>query len=106
MSDVITLTEGQQSAYEAFVKFITQPSEGVFVIEGFSGTGKSTLIETVMDNLDNVLKTAKLMVPKTYIHRDVVLTATTNQPQTSFHVSPVKKLKPSNQCCSYGYTRI
>ena len=84
MSDVITLTEGQQSAYEAFVKFITQPSEGVFVIEGFSGTGKSTLIETVMDNLDNVLKTAKLLVPKTYIHRDVVLTATTNQAADQF----------------------
>jgi len=84
MSDVITLTEGQQSAYVAFVKFISQPSEGVFVIEGFSGTGKSTLIETVMDKLDGVLKTAELLLQSKFVKRDVVLTATTNQAADQF----------------------
>ena len=31
---IMTLTEGHQTAYEAFVKFIVHPSEGAFVIEG------------------------------------------------------------------------
>jgi Ni2+-binding GTPase involved in maturation of urease and hydrogenase len=56
----ITLTEGQQTAYEAFVKFITHPSEGVFVIEGYSGAGKTILVETIMQRLSDVLKTTAI----------------------------------------------
>jgi Ni2+-binding GTPase involved in maturation of urease and hydrogenase len=54
------LTEGQQTAYEAFVKFIAHPSEGAFVIEGYSGTGKTILVETIMQRLSDVLKTTAI----------------------------------------------
>lgn len=81
---VITLTEGQQTAYEAFSHFITDPKPGVFVLRGYAGTGKSTLVETLLDRLPALLKTLKLIHQDDYVHRDVVLTATTNQAADTF----------------------
>jgi hypothetical protein len=74
----LTLTQGQQAAYEAFSRFIMDPTEQVFVIEGFSGTGKSTLVKTLIEQLPNIMKAVRLIHPS-MVEREVHLTATTNK---------------------------
>lgn len=74
----ITLTDGQQAAYEQFSAFIMDPTAPVMVIEGFSGTGKSTLVKTLIERLPAIMKTARLIHPS-MAHREVHLTATTNK---------------------------
>ena len=60
----ITLTPDQQNALEQFTRFLTDPSEQVFVLEGYSGTGKTTLVKTLLDRLPNLMKTARLINEK------------------------------------------
>ena len=52
----ITLTAGQQNAYEHFASFVTDPTQKVLVIEGFSGTGKSTLVKTLIERLPGLIE--------------------------------------------------
>lgn len=54
------------------------PHQFVFVLSGYSGTGKSTLVHYLIEHLPQIQKTARLINPE---HRDwdVQLTATTNQ---------------------------
>lgn len=79
----ITLTEDQDNALSAFVNFLSSPVEQVFVLEGYSGTGKSTLIKTLMDRLHGYLKTIKLLNPAMPDYT-VQLTATTNKAAETF----------------------
>lgn len=79
----ITLTDGQQTAYEKFAKFILDPYDDVFVLGGYSGTGKSTLTKTLLERLPSIFKTAKLIDPK-YQDWEIQLTATTNQAADNF----------------------
>lgn len=79
----ITLTTGQQNALDAFLKFLTDPTETVFVLSGYSGTGKSTLVKTLLDRLPKLMKTAKLVNPQQKEY-EVVLTATTNKAVENF----------------------
>lgn len=74
----ITLTADQQAALDAFCRFLTDPSEPVFVLCGYSGTGKSTLVRTLLDQLPGYMKTAKLINPS-FTELEVELTATTNK---------------------------
>jgi hypothetical protein len=79
----ITLTHDQQNALEKFTQFLTDPSEQVFVLEGYSGTGKTTLVKTLLDQLPSLMKTAKLINPQVRRY-DVELTATTNKAAENF----------------------
>jgi hypothetical protein len=79
----ITLNEEQSAAEDAFVQFLADPDEQVFVIEGYSGTGKSTLIDTLMKRLDGYIKKVEETCPNHIIH-DVALTATTNKAAENF----------------------
>lgn len=79
----ITLTPDQQNALEKFTQFLADSSEQVFVLEGYSGTGKTTLVKTLLDKLPNLLKTVRLINPKVR-HYDVELTATTNKAAENF----------------------
>ena len=74
----IVLTQDQNTAFNKFVTFLMDPVETVFVLEGYSGTGKSTLVKTLLDKLPGLMKTAKLINPK-YPDYEVELTATTNK---------------------------
>ena len=74
----IVLTQDQNTAFNKFVTFLMDPVETVFVLEGYSGTGKSTLVKTLLDKLPGLMKTAKLINPK-YPDYKVELTATTNK---------------------------
>lgn len=79
----ITLTDGQQNALNAFTHFLTDPVETVFVLSGYSGTGKSTLVKTLLDQLPKFMKTAKLINPSQKDYT-VELTATTNKAAENF----------------------
>ena len=79
----ITLTKDQQSALDAFNMFLADPIETVFVLSGYSGTGKTTLIKTLLDQLPNYMKTAKLINPDVKRY-NIELTATTNKAAESF----------------------
>lgn len=77
------LTAGQEAARKAFVGFLMDPTEQVFVLSGYSGTGKTTLVETLLSELDGIIQACKL------IHLDlasyqVQLTATTNKAAENF----------------------
>ena len=72
------LTKDQQAAYEAFVGFLMDPAESVFVLAGYAGTGKSTLVNRLLTDLPATLQTAKLLTNDD-VDWTVALTATTNK---------------------------
>lgn len=78
-----TLTHDQQNAMDALLNFILDPIETVFVLKGYSGTGKSTLIKHLLESLPNLIKTAKLVNPKQKTY-EIELTATTNKAAENF----------------------
>ncbi len=79
----ITLTKDQQTALDAFGVFMCDPIETVFLLSGYSGTGKTTLVKTLISELDTFMKALKLINPKApdYV---VELTATTNKAAENF----------------------
>ena len=78
-----TLTPDQQNALEKFTQFLTDPSEQVFVLQGYSGTGKTTLVKSLLDQLPKLMKAAKLINPAVRKY-EVELTATTNKAAENF----------------------
>lgn len=76
--NALTLSPDQQAGYEAFSSFLLDPRKSVFVLAGYSGTGKSTLVRTLLGEIDNLFKMARLINPN-YPPFDVKLTATTNK---------------------------
>lgn len=74
----ITLTNDQQNAVNAFTQFLADDSETAFVLSGYAGTGKSTLVRYIIENLDKHIKALRLIKPDlpNYI---LQLTATTNK---------------------------
>ena len=77
-ADGLVLTQGQQDAMNSFLGFLMDPIETVFVLSGYAGCGKSTLVKELLHRLPSFMQTAKLVNP----HMDdyeVVLTATTNK---------------------------
>ena len=73
-----TLSEGQENAQNAFIAMLNSPVDHILVIEGYAGTGKSTLVDTLMKNLDSFMKMAQLLNPSAPTY-EVALTATTNK---------------------------
>jgi len=80
----LTLTKGQQAGYEAFVQYIMNVLETVFVIEGYSGTGKTTLVQTILDRLPKILSAAKAVGSSDGPKWELLLTATTNKAAEAF----------------------
>lgn len=74
----LTLTSDQQNALDKFITFLLDPIERVFVLSGYSGTGKSTLVKHILEYLPKYQKTLRLINPKA-ADCDVQLTATTNK---------------------------
>jgi len=79
----ITLTSDQQAAQDAFNNFLVSPTEKVFVLQGYSGTGKTTLVKTLIDQLPNFMRAARLIDSSIKEFR-IELTATTNKAAEAF----------------------
>lgn len=71
------LTDDQQTAYNEIMDFFIDPNRYVHILEGYSGTGKSTLVKKLLDDFHLNMKTFSLLVPD--MSTDIVLTATTNK---------------------------
>ena len=75
----LTLTEDQQAAADKIVSFLCDPTQKYFVLKGYSGTGKSTLVEHLINVLiPNVEQTIRLLNPDALPYT-ITLTATTNK---------------------------
>lgn len=79
----MTLTPDQQMALDSFVQFLFDPMEPVFVLQGYSGTGKSTLISTMLDRLPTYIKASQL-IDTDYECPTIQLTATTHKAAENF----------------------
>lgn len=78
-TQVFTLTSDQQKASNALCAFLCNPDQKYFVLKGYSGTGKSTLVKQFITvDLPKVLQTIHLLDPSTPEY-SLELTATTNK---------------------------
>lgn len=73
-----TLSPDQKTAYDAFGAFVVEPTAKIFVLEGYAGTGKSTLVEQLLKDLDKFQSMGKLLNPHS-TDWEIRLTATTNK---------------------------
>lgn len=71
------LTEGQLKGYDLFAYFFMDPMENVMCLKGWSGTGKSTLVQYILMMIPKLNDMIKLLDPE-YKPMDICLTATTN----------------------------
>lgn len=76
-------SDDQQAAFTAISQFIIHPTKKVHVLEGFAGTGKTTLITKVLAHLPKIDKMLSALDPE-HEKLDVVLTATTNKAAENF----------------------
>ena len=76
----LILTQDQQNAYDAFAHWLLSPPEDepVMVLEGYAGTGKTTLVDTLLTDIPKMLKTLELISPISYDY-EIILSATTNK---------------------------
>lgn len=72
------LTEEQQVGIDNLMHFIFQSKEHIHVLEGFSGTGKSTLVTFLLDQIDKKHEVLRKLGGKP-IKPNISLTATTNK---------------------------
>lgn len=76
----ITLTADQLKVKQAFTQFILDPAQDKMVIQGYAGTGKTTITGILIEELPNILRTQNLLTPQSVDnYMDVELTATTNK---------------------------
>jgi hypothetical protein len=72
------LTAGQLAGYDLFAKFYLDPLENVMLLKGYSGTGKSTLVSHMLEQLPKLNSLMKMVDPG-FVPWDFQLTATTNK---------------------------
>lgn len=75
----ITLSGDQQRAYDILLQFLVDPHDRAFVLEGYSGTGKTTLVSKALGDLPQLAQTLKLLSPNSRFDRELILSATTNK---------------------------
>ena len=72
------LTTDQQKALKEFEYFLLDPAEKVFVLSGYSGTGKTTLVKEILAKIPKLLDLVELLDPNSTQY-NLQLTATTNK---------------------------
>lgn len=82
MKPPLTLTTQQQQAFDALQVFLAGDDD-CFVLQGSAGTGKSTLISTLINHIKTLHKEMKLMAPTGRAAR--VLSAITHQKVVTVH---------------------
>lgn len=77
MADIV-LTPSQQAGYDKFKQFYANPKETIMLLKGYSGTGKSTLVKRLVEDLPKFAHMCRLLAPD-WKEPAIVLSATTNQ---------------------------
>lgn len=80
------LTAGQLKGYEMFAQFFMDPMENVMCLKGWSGTGKSTLVQYILMMIPKLNDMIKLLDPE-FKPMDICLTATTNPAAEALYTS-------------------
>lgn len=80
------LTKGQLAGYDLFAMFFMDPMENVMCLKGWSGTGKSTLVQYILMMIPKLNDMIRLVDPE-YKPMDVALTATTNPAAEALYTS-------------------
>lgn len=78
MTQTIKYTDGQEKGAVIFGQFYMSAYENVLVLKGFSGTGKSTLVQRLITELPKLNAMLETLMPD-YRPYEPKLTATTNQ---------------------------
>ena len=79
MTNNITLNQDQENACDKFLEFLSSKDK-YFIITGGSGTGKTTLVTYLLDNVDSYQKTLSLINSNNSKFYDTIhLTATTHK---------------------------
>ena len=76
---IMKLTNDQENALRTFEQFIDDPEEKYMIIQGDSGTGKSTLIKMIMHYIRSTEKMYQLLLQEETAKWQISLTATTNK---------------------------
>lgn len=48
----IQFTKGQQNAFDQMMKFVESQDSKVYILRGYAGTGKTTLVKSLVKKLD------------------------------------------------------
>lgn len=83
MSNIV-LSDDQQNAWDQFNNFLMDNNQKVFILTGYSGTGKTTLVTELLEAIPSVKKTLKLIDPSNDFDYELVCTATTNKAAQAF----------------------
>ena len=59
----LELTDEQQEVLQKLAVFVTQPDERIFILRGYAGTGKSTIISIVAQTLKSMKMKSHLLAP-------------------------------------------
>jgi exodeoxyribonuclease V len=81
----ITLTQDQQAAYDAVESFVQDPLQDRHIISGYAGVGKTTLVDTIINNLERMLAGQYNDIAS--LVWEPVLTATTNKAAEALQAS-------------------
>ena len=75
---MIILNEDQQACKDLFMAFLSDPDATDFCIEGYAGTGKSTLVSVLLDESPKMLDTINLITEENR-EWEILCAATTNK---------------------------
>lgn len=77
-STVFSLSENQNDALEHMLSFIVDDTKQIFVLRGYSGAGKTTLIKHLLHNISPYITMLSAANPD-LIEPNIILSATTNK---------------------------
>ncbi len=80
---MIKLSDQQENAYNLIKDFAADKSTPVFILKGYAGTGKTTMIKAILPMLQSMGKTVMLMAPTGRAAK--VLSDKTGYPATTIH---------------------
>jgi len=89
---MITLSPQQEQAKQEFMSFLSDDSCKDFVLEGFAGTGKSTLVSILLDESPKMLAAIQL-ITQNHIDWEIICSATTNKAAEVFQTMSGKEVK-------------
>ena len=62
MAEPIQLTSQQQKAFDRITDFLEQPDQAFFILKGYAGTGKTTLLQHLAQHLKRKKASFALLV--------------------------------------------
>lgn len=90
----ITLTDGQKSAFNEFVRFLNSDTCNIYILRGYAGTGKTTLVKSFIKELDEQSRSYVLLASTGRAAK--ILSNTTERQASTVH-SLIYKFSDLNQ---------